>query len=535
MSRWSRYRQSPWGTVTGVVFAVGLLAAGTLAGFRFAHAQQANVVSESAVQHVAASSMVQDAMASGTADRGTASGEKRALEDELRHARGLSRVFSHVSETITPSVVNISSTRRLHASARSQSPMFDSPFRDFFGDPFFERFFGPNNQGQERVQRGLGTGVVVDAKGHILTNNHVVQDADEVVVRFADGRSFDATVVGTDPKTDLAVLRVEGAKDLKPATLGNSDDLAIGEWVIAAGNPFGLASSITAGIVSAKGRANVGLAEYEDFIQTDAAINPGNSGGPLVNLRGEVVGINTAIVTRSGGYMGVGFAIPINMARSIMQSLIDDGRVVRGWLGVVIQELDEGLAKSFGYGSTDGVLIGDVTPDGPGDKAGVQSGDIVKSYDGHPVSGIDKLRARVAGTKPGTKIALEIFRDGKTRTLQVEIGELEAEVAVGRSKPESVDLGMTVRTLTPQLASQLGQDEEATGVVVTDVEPIGPAARAGLRPRDVIVAVQGQNVADVAGFRAELKKHDLEKGVRLSVRRGSTGRYVFLRASKNPS
>ena len=414
---------------------------------------------------------------------------------EIQQARSLSRVFAHVARDIKPSVVNISSTR---------------------------------------LQRGQGTGFIVDRNGHILTNNHVVDGADEITVRLEDERSFTATVIGTDPKTDLAVLKIE-AEDLQPVTLGDSDVLEVGEWVIAVGNPFGLTSSITAGIVSAKGRANVGLADYEDFIQTDAAINPGNSGGPLLDLDGRVVGVNTAIVTRSGGYMGIGFAIPINMAQAIMKSLIDEGRVVRGWMGVLIQELNADLAASFNYDSRDGVLIGDVTPDGPAARAGLQPGDIIVRYDGRLVKSVEDLRGQVAATAPGDKIKLQIYRNGDFETIGMKIGELEAQVAVGDNRPQSLQLGMTVRTMTPQLASQFGLDENLRGVVVTDVDPMGAAARAGIALKDVILSVQGQPVEDVEGFRNALKAHDLDKGVRLSVRSGANRRFVLLRVPADPS
>jgi len=444
-------------------------------------------------------------------------------------AEELSLAFQEVAETIGPSVVSIRAVREIEPGSEGGPRFFfrGSPFGEFFGEEFFERFRMP---GQGYVRRGQGSGVIVSADGYILTNSHVVEDADEVTVVTHDDRRYTAEVVGTDDKTDLAVIRVD-ARGLQPATLGDSDELRVGQWVVAAGNPFGLSSSITAGIVSAKARSRVGVADYEDFIQTDAAINPGNSGGPLVNLRGEVVGINTAIMSRGGGNNGVGFAIPIAMARSVMSDLIEKGRVVRGYLGVIIQDLDEGMAKSFGYDGTDGALVSDVAEGGPAEKAGLKPGDIITRFDGERVIGVDRLRLAVADVEPGTKVKVEVFRDGSTKTLNVRIGELPGEPeTMAHSSTESSDLnlGMTVERLTPELAARLGMDESVSGVVVTGVEPLGPAARAGIRVRDVITEVQGEPVETPRDLRRELRRHDLSEGVRLVVRSGSTRRFVFL-------
>ncbi|MFQ5505013.1 MAG: trypsin-like peptidase domain-containing protein, partial [Planctomycetota bacterium] len=269
----------------------------------------------------------------------------------------LSSAFARVADRIKPSVVSITSVRRVTAARLGGGPFQSQPFEEFFGHRFFEQFLNPRPPDKGYVQQGMGTGFVVTKEGHIITNYHVVRDSDEVTVKLSTGKSYEAEVVGADQKTDLAVIKVQADRDLVPAALGSSEELRVGYWVIAAGNPFGLSSTITAGIVSAVGRTHVGIADYEDFIQTDAAINPGNSGGPLVNLRGEVVGVNTAIFTKSGGYMGIGLAIPVDMAKTIMKSLIDKGRVVRGWIGVNIQNLNEGLARSFGYDSADGGVL----------------------------------------------------------------------------------------------------------------------------------------------------------------------------------
>jgi serine protease Do len=405
-----------------------------------------------------------------------------------------------------------------------------SPFEQF-GQDFFEHFFGQGGPGggEGFLQQGMGTGVIVSDQGYIVTNTHVVEGADEVKVKLVDDRELIAKVVGTDPKTDVAVLKIE-ASNLQAAALGDSDELRVGELVIASGNPFGLNATITAGIVSAKGRANVGIADYEDFIQTDAAINPGNSGGPLVNLDGEVVGINTAIFSRSGGYMGIGFAIPVNMVKSIMASLIEDGRVIRGWLGIAIQNLDKGLAKSFDYDSTEGVLVGDVTAGSPAAKAGMKPGDIIVAYNGSPVGKADKLRSRVAETRPGSEATVEVFRDGRRKQLDVEIGELPADEQVASAPEEAakLDIGMSVQTLRPDIARQLGYEDGTRGVVVTAVDPFGPAAKAGIRVQDVITQVQDKSVKNADEFRAAIRKHEGQGGVRLVVKNGEMQRFAYL-------
>jgi serine protease Do len=447
-------------------------------------------------------------------------------------ARDLSATFTQVAERIGPSVVNISSSKKVKGPAGNlRDGLRGSPFEEF-GEEFFRHFFGPQGPGQGPrgfLQQGMGTGVIVGDEGYIVTNTHVVEGADEVKVKLVDEREFTAKVVGTDPKTDVAVLKIE-AEGLQAATLGDSDALRVGELVIASGNPFGLNATVTAGIVSAKGRANVGIADYEDFIQTDAAINPGNSGGPLVNLDGEVVGINTAIFSRSGGYMGIGFAIPVNMVKSIMGSLIEDGRVIRGWLGIAIQNLDEGLAKSFNFDSTDGVLVGDVTDCSPAEKAGLETGDIIVSFNGSPVARADKLRSRVAATKPGSTATLEVYRDGRREELEVEIGELPADEHAA-AEPETapkLDVGMSVQTLTPEIARQLGYEAGTRGVVVTDVDPFGPGAKAGIQVQDVITQVQDKPVKNTDDFRSALRKHEDDGGVRIVVRHGEMQRFAYL-------
>ncbi len=340
------------------------------------------------------------------------SGQVQAPRDQLRQAKDLSQAFRHVAKSIRPAVVSISSVRRIVPAALQSQLGRDVP--------------GGIPKGAFE-QRGFGTGVVVSEDGYILTNNHVVRAADEVNVTLSDSRTLSAKVVGTDQKTDLAVLKID-TSGLSFATLGDSDAIDVGEWALAIGSPFGLAQTVTAGIISAKGRSNVGITDYEDFLQTDAAINPGNSGGPLVNLDGQVIGINTAIASRSGGYMGIGFAIPSNLARPVMQSIIKDGHVERGWLGAAIQDLTKELADSLQLDSRDGVLVGNVIAGSPADEAGLQPGDIVLKFAGNIMRTANQLRNAVAATAPDTNTELAVLRDGQTETFKVVIGQHESNV-----------------------------------------------------------------------------------------------------------
>lgn len=443
----------------------------------------------------------------------------------------LSSAFARVADVIKPSVVSVSVAKKARAARRLPTPFHGHPLSDLFGYQFF--FGHPPPAGDDErdlIERGTGTGFVVDRAGHVITNYHVVRDADEVTIALPDGERCTAEVVGVDPKTDLAVLKVEGDYDLAPAKLGNSTSLRVGHWVVAAGNPFGLSSTITAGIVSAVGRTQLGVADYEDFIQTDAAINPGNSGGPLVNLRGEVVGVNTAIFTKSGGYMGVGLAIPIDLAKTVTDSLIENGRVIRGWLGTHIQDLSRGLAGSFGFDGTDGVLISEVVEDSPAKAAGLERGDIITRYGERPIEDVATLRLRVAQTTPGTAVPLELYRDGKKRVLEVEIGELPEEHVTPLVRDSDHELGLSVETLSSRMGKSLGLDASVAGVVVTRVEPFGAAATAGLRLRDVIVAVDDEPVRTAEAFDRAIADCDPSEGVRLDVVRGSSRMFVFLEA-----
>ena len=454
-------------------------------------------------------------------------GRALAARGELQHAGDLSAAFHDVAMAMRPSVVTITSTKKVHLSSNDEQPnMPEIPkeFRGFFGDEFFHRFQTP---GEGFQQQGQGSGVIVDRQGYILTNNHVVNGMDEVKVTLSDHRSFTAEIVGTDPKTDLAVLKID-AKNLAAAELGDSTAMQVGDWVVAIGTPFGLDMTVTAGIVSATGRSNVGITDYEDFIQTDAAINPGNSGGPLVNLQGQVIGINTAISSSNGGNVGVGFAIPSDMARTVMHSLIEKGHVDRGWLGAMIQDLNEDLSQSFGYHGTEGVLLGDVLDEGPAQKAGLQAGDIIVQFNGRRMKDANQLRQTVAATEPNTDADVVVFRDGKEQTLTVHITQMKSDSAVATAAGEqSDDLGISVRTLTPDAAAQLGYQADEHGVVVTEVKPGSVAASLGIRSGDVIVAVGRESIDDVADYRKALDSNDLSKGIRLQIMRDGAKRFVF--------
>jgi serine protease Do len=434
----------------------------------------------------------------------------------------LQSAFKQAIARAEPSVVSIYSTRKVTMSA----PGFGGPFG---GHPF-ERFFEMPRQGpREFQQQGLGSGFIIDTEGHILTNNHVVADADEIKVRLSDGTELDATVVGTDPPTDLALLRVEGEVELTPIELGDSSALEVGDWVLAIGNPFGLPRTVSAGIVSAVGRANMGIVDYEDFIQTDAAVNPGNSGGPLVDLAGRVVGINTAIASRSGGNQGIAFAIPVDMAKTVIEQLRDGGKVTRGHLGIVISDLDREMARSFGYEGDDGILVQSVQQDSPAARAGVREGDIIIKLDGGRVEEVSRFRTEIARRAPGTSTRIDVWRDGKLQALTIELGELPGAVSAGKAARPS-KLGLSLRDLTPALRSRLGIDD-AEGVVVAEVEPGSPAARAGLRPGDLLDQVGSETVRSARQAMDLLGKADLSKGVRLRVKRDGTGRFVLIKVA----
>ncbi len=452
---------------------------------------------------------------------------RTAQEDE--NIELLSRTSQAIAEIVKeamPAVVFVQVEKTIE---QGPSPFGQDPF-GMFNDPFFQRFFGPQLRQRPRKfkQRGQGSGFIISKDGYILTNNHVVGEADSISVKLADGRKFKAKVIGKDPQSDVAVIKID-AKDLPVLPLGNSDALQVGEWVIAIGNPFGLTQTVTVGVVSAKGRSRLGITDYEDYIQTDAAINPGNSGGPLINIHGEAIGINSAIFSRSGGYMGIGFAIPINMAKAVKDQLIKNGKVVRGWLGVVIQEIDEDLAKSFGLKKTEGVLISEVAENSPAKKAGLKSGDIILEMNGHKVYDIGELRNKIALTPPGTKVNFLILREDKKKKVTVTIEEKPGGVTVAMSKHEILkQLGLVVQELTSDLAQQFGY-HEGQGVLVAEVEPGSLAAGVGIQPGQLIEEVNRIKVHTVNEFLKALSKSRKTKRVLFKIRDGDMSRYVALR------
>jgi serine protease Do len=441
-----------------------------------------------------------------------------------------SQPFVGIAKQAKASVVNISSIKKnRQRSQQGLSPFFDDPFfRRFFGEEFERGMPGtPENR-----EQGLGSGVIVTSDGYIVTNNHVVEGADELTVSLPDKRTFKAKIVGTDPKTDVAVIKID-ASNLPILSWGDAGQLQVGEMVLAVGNPFGLSQTVTMGIISAVGRANMGIVDYEDFIQTDAAINPGNSGGALVNLKGELIGINTAIFTQSGGYMGIGFAIPSNMAKSVMQSLIKHGKVVRGWIGVSIQEVTQDLAKEFGTIDTTGALVADVIDDSPAAKAKLERGDIITAFNGATIRDPGQLRALVAETAPGTTVTLSIHRGNKTQDVTMIIGELPKDLAKisrrnsGSGKGEHALTGITVENVTNQ-SERFGLSKVRSGVVVTEIEADSAAERAGVRTGDIIREINRKPVKDVRDFERLTSQLTPKSSVLVLLNRGNATIYLSI-------
>ncbi len=434
----------------------------------------------------------------------------------VKQLQTFSEGFAVISEAVTPTVVTIFSTK----TEKVQQ------FK--FNDPLFDRFFNPRQMPQERKSQGLGSGVVVKSDGTILTNNHVVEGADDLQVKLSDGRTFTAEVIGRDPKSDVAVIKID-AENLPSISLGDSDKMRVGEWVLAIGNPFSenLNHTVTQGIVSGIGRSEVGITAYDNFIQTDAAINPGNSGGALVNLKGQLIGINTAILSRGGGFAGVGFAIPINQAKEVMDDLISQGKVVRGWLGVTIQNVTPELKEAMGLEVDKGILVSSVLANGPSEKAGLESGDVIIELDGKDVEELNSLRNKIAGKDPGDVVKLKVIRDGKNKTVKVKLGELPEDIAEwqrtkGKSSGNSEDLfGMKVKPFNENFAKKFGLDKSEKGVIVTLVHPNSSIFSAGIREGDLIQKIGKQKIESLKDFKKATENISKDSPVAFYIKRES--------------
>jgi serine protease Do len=432
--------------------------------------------------------------------------------------------FAPIVKEVLPNVVNISSSKVVRTPNQMPEGMQS--------DPFFQQFFGRGPGRPEvpknRREQSLGSGVIVSPEGYVLTNNHVVDGATDVKVTLSDKRELKAQIVGTDPKTDVAVLKLEGS-NFPAITLGDSSKVQVGDYALAIGDPFGVGQTVTMGIVSAKGRGNLGIEDYEDFIQTDAPINPGNSGGALVNDRGELVGINTAILSHgSGGNEGIGFAIPVNLARNVMGQILDHGKVTRGYLGVVIQPISPAMAKQLGLSKPQGALVGDVSSKGPAQAAGVQRGDVILSMNGKAVNDSNELRNTVSMMQPGETVKLEVSRNGSTKDISVKLGELplskqDAETQHEGTSKDALE-GVSVENLDAETAAQLQLPETTKGVVVTGIDPASPKAESGLQKGDVIQEVNRQAVHNVAEFEQAMRKAG--GSALLLVNRGGTTLFI---------
>ncbi|HAM52537.1 MAG TPA: peptidase [Nitrospiraceae bacterium] len=452
----------------------------------------------------------------------------KAYAEEPAISKNAVEILSKISQAMVeivaaakPGVVNISSTQRI------KTPGVPSPF---FNDPLFRKFFGDEfgylDRPREYTQASLGSGVIVDKDGYILTNNHVVQNADEIKVKLSDKREFKGRVIGADSKTDLAVIKID-SNNLPAMKFGDSDRLKVGETVIAIGNPYGLSQTVTSGIVSATGRANVGIADYEDFIQTDAAINPGNSGGALVNVRGQLIGINTAIFSTSGGYQGIGFAIPSSMAKAVMENLIKKGKVVRGWMGLSVQPVTPDLAKQFKITEETGALVNDVTENGPAEKGGIRRGDVIVAFNGKEIDEPSNLRSIIANTPPGKVVTVKILRAGRPHAMNITIAELPADRKQLSGELDNLLKGVHVQSITPELQTSLAIPKQMTGVVISSVDEDSPANEF-LAKNDVILEVDRKRIQSTKDYEAVVSQITSDQNALLLIFRNGATIYLTL-------
>ena len=462
-----------------------------------------------------------------------------AERKDIETLRSTGQVFAEIAEKVTPAVVFVS----VEQEVVQQIPdiYFGDPL-DGFNDEFFKRFFGqpfPRQRQQQprqqkQIRKGQGSGFIISPDGYILTNNHVVEGAEKIAVKLSDDRELSAKVVGTDPDTDVAVIKID-ANNLPTVQLGDSDKLKVGEWIIAIGSPFGLSHTVTAGIVSAKGRSRIGLSEYEDFIQTDAAINFGNSGGPLLNIDGKAIGINSAIYSRSGGYMGIGFAIPINMAKYVYEEIKAKGKVTRGYVGIYGEDVSSEMAEHFGVKDRKGILVNKVIENSPASKGGIEKGDIIVKTDGNTVGDWNSFRNEIARKAPGTKINLTVIRNGSEKDLEIKLEAKESKAVSAEAEDKGAkQLGINVQDLTPELAQQFGYTNEKSGVIVSGVDPASSAADEGITPGTLITEVDRQKIENTQNFWELVKKakDSVLLYIKQNTEQGEISRYVVVKFSK---
>ena len=490
-------------------FSIVLIAAGIIIGLVLA--AEFNIIQNSNA----------DTQKEKSAATSTAGDDQENSRSSIEILDAISNAFADVAEKVNPSVVTIS-TKTVIKNKQG------SPFNEFFGDDFFKRFFNmPGGPQGEYVQQGLGSGVIIKENGVILTNNHVIDDADDIFVSLMDDNELKATVLGKDSNTDLAVIKID-AEDLPAIKMGDSEALRVGQWVLAIGSPLQseLAHTVTAGIVSAKGRSGVGLSAFQDYIQTDAAINPGNSGGPLVNLKGELVGINTAIATRTGGNMGIGFAIPSKLAEKVTSDILEKGRVIRGWLGVGIQNISPDLAKNFNIDKSEGVIVTEIMKDSPAEKAGIKVEDIILAINSEKIKNVTQLTTKIGSTDPGTKINLKILRGGDEKTISITIGEFPADEPQAKAEKKSIqNLGFSVSDLTPAIQRQYDISDDE-GIVITRVDQTSDAYRAGLREGDLILKLNRKSVNSSDEFYNALQEVESDQPIALYIKRGDQKLFV---------